>query len=167
MTIPLKPRSRALSLVIAGGFVAGALDIGYAIVFWALKRGVPAERILQSVAAGLLGRSSFDGGVPTAALGLALQFFIATTMSLAYYLAGTRATLLWRRPVLCGATYGLLLYVIMNFVVVPLSRALPGSKDPLWVILSIAVHVFLIGIPIALFSRGAHLWEDARSPVPT
>jgi hypothetical protein len=28
------------------------------------------------------------------------------------------------------------------------------------------VHMLLIGVPIALFSRRAHLWADARSPVP-
>lgn len=160
------PRSRSLTFVLAGGIVAGGLDIVYAIVFWAVKRGVPAQRILQSVAAGLLGRASFEGGLRTAALGLALQFFIAVTMSLTYFLVSHRWARLWQRPLPYGAAYGLLLYVIMNFVVVPLSAASPGSKDPLWVTLTIAVHMFLIGAPIALFSRWAHLWADARSPVP-
>jgi len=43
----------------------------------------------------------------------------------------------------------------MNYVVVPLSAAGPGSKDPLWVTLSIAVRALLIGVPIALFARRA------------
>ena len=43
----------------------------------------------------------------------------------------------------------------MNYIVVPLSAAGPGSKDPLWIALSIAVHVVLIGVPIALFTRRA------------
>lgn len=48
------------------------------------------------------------------------------------------------------------LYGIMNYVVIPLS-AVPqsGSKNPLWVGLSIVVHMFLIGVPIAVFSRRA------------
>jgi uncharacterized membrane protein YagU involved in acid resistance len=142
--------------VLAGGLVAGTLDIVYACAFWASKAGVPARRILQSVASGLLGRASFDGGAATAALGLALHFLIATSMSAAYYLVARRWPLLWRRPILCGAAYGLLLYGIMNHIVVPLSAAGPGSKDPLWIALSIAVHVLLIGIPIALLTRRAH-----------
>ena len=36
---------------------------------------------------------------------------------------------------------------------VPLSAASGGSPDPLWVALSVAVHMLFIGIPIALFSR--------------
>jgi len=110
---------------------------------------------LQSVAAGLLGDSSFQGGVGTAALGLVLHYLIASSMAVVYYLAARRWPALWHRPVRLGAAYGLLLYVIMNYVVVPLSAARPGSKDPLWVTFSIAVHVLLIGIPIALFARRA------------
>jgi hypothetical protein len=143
------------ALVLAGGIVAGTFDIIYACTFWALKRDVPAERILQSVAAGLLGKASFEGGATTVALGLALHYFIATTMAFTYYLVAQRWSLLHERPVLAGAAYGFLLYVIMNYIVVPLSRAGPSSQDPLWIGLSIAVHAFLIGVPIALFTRRA------------
>jgi hypothetical protein len=143
-------------LVVAGGVVVGTLDILYACGYWALRRDVPAMRILQSVAAGLLGQASFEGGAATAALGLALHYFIALSMSLTYFLVARRWPLLWRRPMLCGAGYGVALYSIMNGIVVPLS-AVPGSasKDRLWIVLTIAVHVILVGIPIALFASRA------------
>jgi hypothetical protein len=148
--------SLPLRFVLAGGLVAGALDIAYACLFWAIKAGVPAQRIFQSVAAGLLGKESFTGGWPTAVLGLALHFLIAITMSLTYFLVARRVPVLGLRPVPFGAAYGLLLYMIMNYVVVPLSAAPHGgAKNPLWVGLSILVHVILIGVPIALFTRRA------------
>lgn len=146
-------RSNPSGLVLAGGLVAGTLDIVFACGFWAWKLDVPPERILQSVAAGLLGDVSFDGGWGTAALGLLLHYFIALSMCVVYYQVARRWPLLWRRPLLCGAFYGLLLYVVMNYVVVPLSAAGPGSKDRLWIALSIAAHVLLIGIPCAIFAR--------------
>jgi len=139
-----------------GGLVAGTFDITYACVFWALKAGVVPERIFQSVAAGLLGGASFSGGFKTAALGLFLHYFIATTMSFVYYFASRWWTALYRQPWFYGPVYGLVLYGVMNYVVLPLSRALPGSMNPLWIGLSIAVHVLLIGTPIALFARKAH-----------
>jgi len=154
-TSPIPTRSQPLGFVLAGGLVAGTLDIVYACLFWGLKRAVSVQRILQSVAAGLLGKASFEGGGGTAALGLLLHYLIALSMSVVYYLVARRWPLLWQRPLLCGAGYGLLLYVIMNYIVVPLSAAGPGSKDPLWISLSIAIHVFLIGIPIAIFARRA------------
>ena len=150
--VPARPVP-PLAYVLAGGLVAGALDISYAWLFWAVKAGLTAQRIFQSVAAGLLGKASFAGGWPTALLGLGLHFFIATSMSLTYYLVARRWPLLREHPLACGAGYGLVLYGIMNFVVVPLSAASGGSKDPLWVALSVAVHMLFIGIPIALFTR--------------
>ena len=153
-TIPTH-RPHALAPVLAGGVVVGVLDIAYACVFWAVKAGVSPERIFQSVAAGLLGKASFEGGAATAALGLALHFFIATSMSVAYYLVARPRPILWQRPVSSGLIYGLFLYVFMNFVVVPVSAAGGGTKDPLWVLLSVAVHALLIGLPIALFTRRA------------
>ena len=145
----------SLAFVVLGGVVSGALDIVYAMAFWGLKANVPATRILQSVAAGVLGRASFEGGAGTATLGLALHFFIALAMSGAYYLFATQWPVLYRQPWLCGAVYGVGLYVVMNFVVVPLSAAMPGSRDALWVALSVLVHMLLIGVPIALATRAA------------
>ena len=148
--------SSPLKVVLAGGLVAGTFDIAYACVFWAVKAGVPVQRIFQSVAAGLLGKASFEGGATTAALGLGLHYFIACSMAVAYYLVARRVPPLRERPVPYGAAYGLLLYGIMNYIVVPLSAAGGGgAKDPLWVGLSIVVHMFLIGVPIALFVRAA------------
>jgi hypothetical protein len=153
----MAPRqSSPLRLVLAGGLVAGTLDITYACVFWGVKAGVPIRRIFQSVAAGLLGKASFEGGAATAALGLGLHYFIACSMAVAYYLVARRVPSLRERPVPYGAAYGLLLYGIMNYIVVPLSAAGGGgAKDPLWVGLSVVVHMFLIGVPIAFFVRAA------------
>ena len=126
--------------MLAGGLLAGALDITYACVFWAVKADLPPTRIFQSVAAGLLGEASFEGGAATAALGLFLHFFIACTMALTYYLVSRRWTVLVRHPVPLGIAYGLLLYVVMNYIVVPLSAAGPGSRDPTWITMTVAVH---------------------------
>ncbi|HSD69609.1 MAG TPA: hypothetical protein VLB07_08650 [Woeseiaceae bacterium] len=142
-------------LILLGGMIAGALDIAFACTFWALKANVPVERILQSVAAGLLGRESFEGGSATASLGLLVHFLMTGAMAAAYYIAARNKPLLWQRPVLCGGLYGVLLYAIMNFVVVPLSAAAPSPKDALWISLSVVAHVVLVGIPIALASRYA------------
>jgi hypothetical protein len=79
------PAQRTVSpslAVLAGGLAAGVIDITYACAFWAIKAGVRPTRIFQSVAAGLLGRqAAVAGGASTAALGLALHFFIALTVA--------------------------------------------------------------------------------------
>ena len=157
--------NRAWRFVLTGGLVAGTFDIVYACAFWAIKRGVSPHRILQRVASGWLGEASMTGGWATAALGFVTHYFIATSMAVTYYLVSRRWPALWERAVPYGTAYGLLLYGIMNYVVVPLSNAGASSKDPLWVGMSIVVHMLLIGLPIALFTRRAVL-ADLRAPVP-
>jgi uncharacterized membrane protein YagU involved in acid resistance len=147
---------RALSSIVLGGLVAGAFDITYAIVFSYLRRGVPPSRVLQSVASGLLGSDAYQGGAPTAALGLALHFCIALVAAAIYVLASQYLPVLVRRPVLAGAAYGVAIYVFMNWVVIPLSRFGPKPFPPLVVLVTgLLVHMFLIGVPIAFAARRA------------
>lgn len=166
--------------ILLGGLAAGALDILYAfIVYGPLSYGVSPMQILQSVAAGLISRDvSRAGGMETAALGLGLHFLIATIMAAVYVLAATRIRLLTQRAVLCGLVYGLLLYVAMNYVVVPLSAAGAnghfatageigprlqdafsevrggGGGDHPWLLWgTIFTHTVLVGLPIALIAK--------------
>jgi uncharacterized membrane protein YagU involved in acid resistance len=148
-------RNPALFAILVGGAIAGALDITYAIVFSAY-RGVAPMRVLQSVASGLLGRAAFDGGVPVAALGLCLHFLIAFTIAAIFYLASRRLPFLTRRPVVSGILYGIGVYAVMNLVVLPLSAYPPRKSFPLIVIVTgLLVHMFFIGLPIALATRKA------------
>ena len=72
----------------------------------------------------------------------------------AYMFAAPRLPVLARQPLRWGAAYGLFLYALMNFVVVPLSAAPRNELPAAWVAASVAVHV-LIGIASALLARRA------------
>ncbi|HKI02926.1 MAG TPA: hypothetical protein VKK31_13205 [Thermoanaerobaculia bacterium] len=148
-------RNPAAFAILVGGAIAGAIDITYAIVF-AGFRGAPASRILQSVASGLLGEAAFEGGTATAALGLFLHFFIACLWAAIFYVASRRFPLLIQRAILCGALYGVVVYAVMNLVVLPLS-AFPRQVrfPPLALITGLIVHMFGVGLPIALAARKA------------
>lgn len=141
--------------LIAGGIVVGSLDITYAILFWSF-RGVTPTRVFQSVAAGALGRDSFNLGMKSALLGAALHYFIAFSIVIVYYIASKWLPLLTEHAVICGIVYGILVYIVMNYVVIPLSNAArPKTFNLLWVSCSVIVHMFLIGLPAALFARTA------------
>ena len=66
-----------------GTLAVGILDILDAFIFFGL-RGARPLRILQSIAAGLLGKEAFNGGWGSAALGLAVHFFIAFVIVLVF-----------------------------------------------------------------------------------
>ena len=147
-------KSRALRAILLGGLIAGTIDISYACIFSYLRRGTSPVRILQSVASGALGRSAFDGGARTAALGLVFHFLIATIAAAVYYLASRPLRFLVNYAVICGPLYGLCVYLVMNFVVLPLSAI--GSRPALALpvlISGLLIHMFGIGLPIALVVR--------------
>lgn len=158
-------RYSSASIVLLGGLLAAAFDITYAIVFSAL-RGVSATRVLQSVASGLLGAAAYDGGTATAALGLLLHFLMVALMAGIFYLASRQVPLLVRRAVVSGILYGAVIYAVMNLVVLPLS-AFPRKVTftALSLGTGLLVHMFLVGLPIALAVRKAR--AAAQSGVVT
>src|SRR5262245_62109470 len=127
-----------------GGFLCGVLDITAAFVTWGV-RGVPPIRILQSIARGLLGSSAMTGGPPTAALGLILHFFIAFSAAAVYWIASRRLPVLTLRPLPFGILYGIVVYVVMYWVVIPLSAAPPGRPTVSGTVIAILTHMFCVG----------------------
>jgi hypothetical protein len=142
--------------VLTGMLVVAVLDILEPIIFYGF-RGVPPMRIFQSVASGLLGRDAYAGGVPSALLGAALHLFIASVVVLVYWLASRRFAVLTERPLVCGVLYGLGVYVVMTFGVIPLSAIGGGVRIPVLPALlnGIFAHVTCVGPPSALAARAA------------
>ena len=144
-------RSRAFRAIASAGLIAGILDITSAFVIAGLK-GVGSIRMLQGIASGLLGARSFEGGMATAGLGLAIHFLIAFTAASVFYVASRKLTFLTQRPVISGLFYGVAVYLFMYWIVVPLAIVNVRhsiSRD----VTAVIVHMVLIGLPIALVVR--------------
>lgn len=142
--------------LVASALIAGVLDIVYAFVFSYLRSGTTPTRVLQSVASGALGRDAYTGGATSAALGLGFHFLIAFIITSIFFAAAARVPALTRRPVIIGALYGVTVYLVMNFVVIPLSRIGPRPLPAALVIVTgVLVHMFLVGVPIASGARRA------------
>lgn len=138
--------------ILFGGLAAGTLDILAAFLVYGL-RGASPVRIMQSIAGGLYGQATFRGGAATAVLGLALHFFIATSAAAVFYAASRKMRVLVDRPVLAGVLYGVAVWIVMNYVVIPLSAIgrWPTLNGLAAVI--ILVHMVCVGLPIALIVR--------------
>lgn len=147
----------AYQTILLGGLIAGALDISYACIFSYIRRGTRPSVVLQSVASGALGRSAYEGGAKTAALGLAFHFLIALIAATVYYLASRGLRFMITQAVICGILYGVLVYLFMNCVVLRLSAihstTWPWSYPWPALIGGLLIHMFGIGLPIALITR--------------
>jgi hypothetical protein len=149
-------RPRAFDTILYGGLVVGILDGLFALVFYGLILKAQTLRIFQTVAAGLLGKeAAFAGGVKTFLLGLLLHFIVATCIAAVYYAASLFLPVLIQHAVVCGLIYGLIAYLVMNYVVVPLSAIGPSSRpfDLTTFLPAFIGHAFLVGLPIALLAR--------------
>ena len=137
------------AIIILAGTICAVLDIISATVLF-LSKGGTFERLLQFIASGALGESSFRGGKKTAVLGLLFHFVIAFTAAAIYYAASRSLPLLIAQPILCGILYGALIHLFMTFITIPLSRA-PKRKFSASSFLSqLAVHMFIVGLSISL-----------------
>lgn len=140
--------SGAFRAILTAGLVVGVLDISSAFVIW-WQRGVGARRGLQGIAAGLLGANAFQGGLATAALGLALHFLVALVVVTVFYLASRRISFLTVHPVVSGVLYGIGVYLVMYWLVLP--TTFPTFRHRLGNdLLAVAIHISLIGLPCAL-----------------
>lgn len=150
--LPLGPP--ALRYTLLGGLVVGTLDGLDAIIFFGLRGAIP-HRIFQTIAAGLIGRGAYEGGAATVALGVVLHYFIATMIVATYMLMSARAAVLTRRPILCGAAYGIVAFLVMNLIVVPNSAL--GGRFPsgLPLVNGLLIHMLGVGVPAALAARAA------------
>ncbi|MGC2698167.1 MAG: hypothetical protein WA738_20450 [Candidatus Angelobacter sp.] len=134
-----------------GGLACGVFDITQACVAYGIQNHLPPMRIFQSVAAGLLGPKSFQGGTSTAVLGLSLHFLIAFIWAAIYYVASRKIAFMTESPVIAGLLYGELVWLVMNCVVIPLSALHHGPRfDKASIITGPIGHLFLVGLPIAL-----------------
>jgi hypothetical protein len=139
--------------ILVGGGVAATLDLIYAVTRNGL-RGASPLWTLQLVGSGWLGESSFARGVPAGVLGFVSHYGIVFVAAALYYLASKRFAVLRSNALVCGAVFGVLVYLFMNFVVLPMSAfpyelSYPAAR----LIEGLVSHALLVGVPIALAIR--------------
>ena len=142
----------ALPAILWGGLVSGVLDITAAFVVYG-RFGAKPIPLLQGIAAGLLGTRAFAGGLPTAGLGLLCHFFIAFSAAAVYFAASRWIGFAVRHAVVSGVVYGVIVYFFMNRIVVPLSEARKHPFSLEMMIIGVTIHIFCVGLPIAIAVR--------------
>lgn len=153
--------SRLPRAILWGGLIAGTLDITAACIDVAISYDMKPLRLLQAVASALLGPASFNGGVPTAALGLVMHFTVAFTAATVFYLLSRRFPVLRRWAVPAGLVYGAVVFLVMYRITIPLTIELrthylahftpPPLPKLRWQ--QFLIHLGCVGLPIAVCAR--------------
>ncbi|MEO7682134.1 MAG: hypothetical protein ABIS14_15830 [Sphingomonas sp.] len=141
----LTDKAVLMRAVLTGGAVAGTVDVFAA----ALINRVDPRIVLQAIASGALGKAAFTGGASTMVLGFVLQIIMSIIIAAIFLAAATKFDLL-RWPILSGALYGVGVYCVMTYVVVPLSQARANYPASLSAALPDLAAMMVFGLIIAL-----------------
>jgi hypothetical protein len=140
---------RGLTAILLGGFIAGTLDIGAA----ALINLVSPLLILHFIAGGLLGKAALNGGAAVELLGLCLQWVMSLCIAAVYVAACGWLPILRRRWVAGGLAYGVVIFLVMNYVVVPLSAWVRWPHFSVQKFAANLLAMLLFGLIVAFFAQ--------------
>jgi len=131
--------------------ISGALDIGFAMILTAwFGRQIPD--MLRSVASGPF-PSATDMGSGGAILGLVVHFTLMAIMAAVFMLV-VRSRPQWLDNLwLTAIIYGLVTYVVMNLIVVPLRFHAPLPPKPLSIATQLFAHIVLVGLVMTYVAR--------------
>ncbi|MCZ8216055.1 MAG: hypothetical protein O9262_07445 [Cyclobacteriaceae bacterium] len=144
------------------GLLIGMADGVAAVSTNFLMKHVSADRVFKFVASGVFGMKAFAGSNEMVVAGLIFHFLIALTFTSFFFIIANFYKSLLTNVLLIGGAYGLGVWLIMNFLVIPLSNtpSIPFQADT--VVVGIVVHVFVIGVPIAWLAK-QHLSAERLS----
>jgi hypothetical protein len=147
----IEARTNAIVAAIA---VSGTLDILSAFFFGGMA-GVGPGKVLRYVASGPFGDGMRDGGSGASAIGLGVHYSLMAIMVLLYFMLANRVDAVRRQWLLSGALYGIVIYLVMYWVVVPI-RFGSEPKTNLWSVgNALFSHIFCVGLPMAYIASRA------------
>jgi hypothetical protein len=142
----------ALRVIATVALVAGTADLTAACIHAAVFGATPI-RVFHSVASGLLGPKSFQGGAETAALGVLLHYFIMTCWGTAFFVASRKLKFLVEKWYVWGPVYGVFIHMFMQFVTIPLSAIRPRPFNLQNFLIGLMIHILCVGTAIAYTTR--------------
>lgn len=141
----LKSKTNAL---VTSSLVVGILDGLAAIsVYYGFYNLNPIQ-VYQYVASGVFGDEAYTKPL-MALFGLLVHFIVATSASVIFFWMQPRVKFLSTQVKVAGLAYGLVVWLVMSYVVTPLSK-LPFPTFDLVSFISLLWHLVLVGLPISL-----------------
>ena len=151
------------SAILLTGLLAGILDGAAAVIVYLIRGGRTPARIFNFIASGVYGPAAMSGGTPMVFAGIGFHMVIAMGWTIVFFLAARQFEGLRRHAVAAAVGYGIFVWIMMNKVVLPLSRVQMGP-GPTWnsIIVGALVLVVCIGFPVSLGARRYFSQHGAR-----
>ncbi|MDI3318994.1 hypothetical protein [Pinibacter soli] len=159
--ISLKNKSYLHVKTIAwAGLLVGTLDILAAVVNFKIATGKDPVLIFQYIASAVFGKDAYNGSLMPV-LGLIFHFIIAYIFTIIFFFIYPKLKLYKYNAVLTGIAYGIVIWIVMNVAVVPLSRIGKFSFKLSNVLLQASILIVMIGIPLSFICKCHYLKREA------
>ena len=135
------------------GLIVGSLDIIAACIQFFCKTQKNPIVVLNFIASGVFGKDAFTGGTKMAVFGLIFHYLIAIGFTLLFFILYPKIKLLIKNKLLLGVLYGLFIWIIMQFLIVPLSQAPELKISFQSASIAILILIVCIGIPLSWLAK--------------
>ncbi len=142
-------KRNALKNIIWLGLLVGTLD-GLAALL--LNYNVAPGLIFKFIASGVFGPDAYKGGAEMVVAGVVFHYLIAYLFATAFYLLYPFAFSLLKNKYVIANVYGGITWLVMNVIVVPLSKIGGHAFEPLAAIKAVLTLIICIGLPVALIA---------------
>ena len=137
--------------IVTATLVCGTFDIVFAVLL-TLWRGREPATMLRTVASGPFPNAT-QWGAAGSLLGLVVHYSLMAIIVAVFVLAARRPAHLVDMPFRAALAYGVITYVVMNLIVVPLRFPAAWPPSALSIATQLFAHIVLVGIPTAFITR--------------
>jgi uncharacterized membrane protein YagU involved in acid resistance len=138
---------RAVTTILSAWLVGGTLDITTASIYYPRKYNITQILLLQNIASGVFGERAFSGGLRMAVLGLVFHYCIAFFWTIIFFISYTAMKISRRNWFITGMAFGIVVWLVMNLVVLPMSNVNRSPFDPIEALIGAVILIFCIGLP--------------------
>lgn len=134
------------------GLLAGLLDAIAAVLLFLARGNKDLRMLFRYIASAVYGKDAFVHGQSMVLMGLLFHFLIAMCWVAIYFFLHARIPWLDSHPLPAAIGYGILVWIVMNLVVVPNSKAAPRPFSLVFALINVVILILAIGLPAAYLS---------------
>jgi len=142
-------KSPNLSLIIRAGLLAGTLDGLAASLNFYISNGKNPIIVFQYIASAVFGKTAYADTIVYGLLGILFHYMVAFGWTILFMFTYPRLSVLRKNVFVTAVLYGLFVWIMMNMIVVPLTRipVVPITIES--ALTQASILVVAIGLPLS------------------
>ncbi|MDQ6902243.1 MAG: hypothetical protein M3139_04410 [Bacteroidota bacterium] len=138
--------------ILLTGFIAGTLDAAAAIISFYVATGKSPVLIFIYIASAVFGKAAYSATQLIAIVGLLFHYLTAIIFSAFYFFIFPKLKFLHLNKIVAAIIYGIFVWLVMNLMVLPLSKVPPLHFHLANVLLAVGILIVCIGMPVSFIA---------------